>query len=181
MMNLFVLRYMLWIVSGLIKKIFWRFNLFIKMYVLPKYLLGSMLIFRDHSLFQMKLLLDITCVHYYFNTYAFYIHYFLQSLAYNVKFQIVVPLKKFGYVNSLMFVYPSANWLEREMWDMFGIFFYNHTSLYRILTDYGFKGHPLLKNFPLTGFIELYYDDAQKTILKEKVELMQEYRLFTLL
>ena len=63
---------------------------------------------------------------------------------------------------------------------MFGIFFYNHTSLYRILTDYGFKGHPLLKNFPLTGFIEIYYDDAPKTILKEKVELMQEYRLFTL-
>jgi NADH:ubiquinone oxidoreductase subunit C len=82
------------------------------------------------------------------------------------------------FVNSGMAIYNGLDWLERETWDMFGIFFFNHTDLRRILTDYGFEGFPLRKDFPLTGFLELRYDEEQKSILYENVELSQEFRFF---
>jgi NADH:ubiquinone oxidoreductase subunit C len=79
---------------------------------------------------------------------------------------------------SAMSLFKNANWLERENWDMFGIFFFENTDLRRILTDYGFDGFPLRKDFPLTGFLELRYDDEQKSIIYEEVELAQEFRFF---
>jgi len=82
------------------------------------------------------------------------------------------------FINSGMSIYNGLDWLERETWDMFGIFFFNHTDLRRILTDYGFEGFPLRKDFPLTGFLELRYDEEQKSILYESVELSQEFRFF---
>lgn len=75
-------------------------------------------------------------------------------------------------------IFKGLNWLERENWDMFGIMFFNHTDLRRILTDYGFEGFPLRKDFPLTGFIELRYDEEQRSIIYENVELSQEFRFF---
>jgi NADH-quinone oxidoreductase subunit C len=75
-------------------------------------------------------------------------------------------------------IYEGANWLEREVWDLFGIFFTDHQDLRRILTDYGFQGHPLRKDFPLTGFIELYYNDSTKRLSYEPVELSQETRVW---
>ena len=81
---------------------------------------------------------------------------------------------------SVIGIYKSANWSEREIFDFFGIFFLGNKDLRRILTDYGFKGHPLRKDFPITGFIDVYYDDNQKRICYRNLELNQEYRNFNL-
>jgi NADH-quinone oxidoreductase subunit C len=79
---------------------------------------------------------------------------------------------------SLSKIFQSANWLEREIWDLFGIVFYNHKDLRRILTDYSFRGHPLRKDFPLTGYFELYHDDRKRTLSYSKINLIQEFRNF---
>jgi len=81
-------------------------------------------------------------------------------------------------VPSITNIYKCACWMEREVWDMNGIFFENHPDLRRLLTDYGFEGHPLRKDFPLTGYVEVRYDDSQKRVIYESVEMMQEYRVF---
>jgi NADH:ubiquinone oxidoreductase subunit C len=83
-----------------------------------------------------------------------------------------------SFVESLTKVYKSANWLEREVWDLFGVFFSNHPDLRRILTDYGFEGFPLRKDFPLVGFVEVRYDDEKKSIVYEPLSFSQEYRTF---
>ena len=79
---------------------------------------------------------------------------------------------------SVVSVFPSANWWEREIWDLFGVFFSNHPDLRRILTDYGFEGYPLRKDFPLSGYFELRYDEEEKVVLCEAIELSQEFRFF---
>ncbi|RNA02250.1 NADH dehydrogenase [ubiquinone] iron-sulfur mitochondrial, partial [Brachionus plicatilis] len=83
-------------------------------------------------------------------------------------------------IDSITGVFEGANWFEREVWDMFGVFFSNHPDLRRILTDYGFAGHPFRKDFPLTGFVEVRYDDEVKRVVTEPLELTQEYRKFDL-
>jgi NADH:ubiquinone oxidoreductase subunit C len=81
-------------------------------------------------------------------------------------------------VPSITNLYPAAGWFEREVWDMFGIFFSNHPDLRRILTDYGFSGHPLRKDFPLTGYVEVRYDDSEKRVITEPIQLAQGFRYF---
>jgi NADH-quinone oxidoreductase subunit C len=81
-------------------------------------------------------------------------------------------------VDSITVLYKNGNWIEREVWDMNGIFFENHPDLRRILTDYGFEGFPLRKDFPISGFKEVRYDDSQKRVISEQIELAQEFRLF---
>ena len=81
-------------------------------------------------------------------------------------------------VASISALFPSANWFERETWDMFGICFLHHPDLRRILTDYGFEGHPLRKDFPVSGYVEFRYDDSKKRVISEPVELAQEFRYF---
>jgi NADH:ubiquinone oxidoreductase subunit C len=82
-------------------------------------------------------------------------------------------------IDSVVSLYKNSNWFEREVWDMFGVFFYNNKDLRRILTDYGFKGHPLRKDFPLTGYVEVRYDELQKRVITEKVSFTQDYRDFS--
>jgi NADH-quinone oxidoreductase subunit C len=107
--------------------------------------------------------------------------YVLLSYVNNNRIYLNVSLPESGTVNSVTPLYPSANWLEREAWDMYGIFFHNHPDLRRILTDYGFRGHPLRKDFPLTGYTEVRYSEKQKRVLLKPVQLTQEYRYFEFL
>ena len=101
--------------------------------------------------------------------------YIITSISENTAYSALTPTSTLFSITS---IFNGANWLERENWDMFGILFFNHPDLRRILTDYGFEGFPLRKDFPLTGFLELRYDEEQKSILYEKVELSQEFRFF---
>ena len=96
----------------------------------------------------------------------------------NNRVTVKVMLDDNSSIPSVSKVFSSADWWEREIWDLFGIFFSGHPDLRRILTDYGFDGHPLRKDFPLTGYVEVRYDDAQKRVVYEPVKLTQEYRDF---
>jgi NADH:ubiquinone oxidoreductase subunit C len=96
----------------------------------------------------------------------------------NLRYNLKHFLNKEDLILSLMDIYLNANWLEREVWDLYGVKFIYHQDLRRILTDYGFEGHPLLKLFPLTGFFELRYDDSLEKIIKESLEFTQAYRYF---
>ncbi|MBN9028347.1 MAG: NADH-quinone oxidoreductase subunit C [Rhizobiales bacterium 63-7] len=107
--------------------------------------------------------------------------YHLLSPKQNLRIRIKVATSEDGPVPSATAVYPGADWFEREAWDMYGILFTGHPDLRRILTDYGFEGHPLRKDFPTTGFVEVRYDDAQKRVVYEPVELKQEFRNFDFL
>jgi NADH-quinone oxidoreductase subunit C len=107
--------------------------------------------------------------------------YHLLSPKKNLRIRIKVPVGEDQPVPSACSVYPGADWFERETWDMYGVLFTGHPDLRRILTDYGFEGHPLRKDFPTTGFVEVRYDDAAKRVVYEPVELKQEFRNFDFL
>ena len=107
--------------------------------------------------------------------------YHLISYRHNRRIRIKVEADEVTLVPSVIDVYPTANWFEREAYDLYGILFSGHPDLRRILTDYGFEGHPLRKDFPLTGFVELRYDEEQKRVVYEPVKLQQEFRSFDFL
>ena len=130
-------------------------------------------------------IVDILCIDWPKKSNRFELVYNFLSLFYNLRIYIIVNIAEETVFNNQSFFLKSitnlfygANWLERETWDMFGVLFFDHPDLRRILTDYGFDGFPLRKDFPLTGFLELRYDEEQKSILYEKVELTQEFRFF---
>jgi NADH-quinone oxidoreductase subunit C len=108
----------------------------------------------------------------------FEIVYNLLSLKHNMRVRVKVRADENTPVESVTSLYSTANWFEREVWDMYGVFFSDHPDLRRILTDYGFEGHPLRKDFPLTGFVELRYDETQKRVVYEPVSLPQDFRNF---
>ena len=108
----------------------------------------------------------------------FQVIYALLSIRYNARIRINIYVNEFQNVPSITKLFNSAGWLERETWDMFGIFFVNNQDLRRILTDYGFDGFPLRKDFPLSGYIELRYDDSLKRVVYEPIEITQEFRFF---
>jgi NADH-quinone oxidoreductase subunit C len=105
------------------------------------------------------------------------VYHFL-SMYRNQRIRVKVAVREDEMVPSLVALHPSANWFEREVFDMFGILFSGHPDLRRILTDYGFRGHPLRKDFPTTGYTEVRYDEALKRVVYEPVKLVQEYRQF---
>ena len=108
----------------------------------------------------------------------FEVVYNLLSVTHNQRVRVTVETGEETPVPSAIPVFNAANWLEREVWDLYGIFFDKHPDLRRILTDYGFEGHPLRKDFPLTGYVEVRYDEEQKRVVYEPVQMIQEFRRF---
>lgn len=133
---------------------------------------------KNHSHTQFKLLSDLVVVDYPQKKKRFEIIYNLLSIRFNIRLKVKVNMNELQSVPSLVSIYPVAGWLEREAWDMFGLFFANHPDLRRLLTDYGFEGHPLRKDFPLTGFLEVYYSELQKQVVYKPVNLSQQYKSF---
>ena len=147
-------------------------------YVYPEYLPSFLYFLRDHSTTQYKVLIDVTAVDYPLRNLRFEVVYNLLSITHNSRIRIKTCIDEITPLDSSTQIYSSAGWWEREVWDMFGIFFSGHSDLRRILTDYGFQGHPLRKDFPLTGYTEVRYDDSEKRVVTESLELTQEYRYF---
>jgi len=127
---------------------------------------------------KFKQLIDIAAVDYPENEKRFEIVYLFLSHENNLRIKLSIKFQLDQSINSLTKIFPSANWMEREVFDMYGIKFKNHPDLRRILTDYGFKGHPLRKDFPLTGFNEVRYSEKDKKVIYEPVKLEQNYRNF---
>ncbi|MCH7485768.1 MAG: NADH-quinone oxidoreductase subunit C [Proteobacteria bacterium] len=136
---------------------------------------------RDDINCQFKLLMDVCGVDYPEREQRFEIVYNLLSLTHNLRIRIKVACDEDTPVPTATGVFSSAAWWEREVWDLFGVMFSGHPDLRRILTDYGFEGHPLRKDFPLTGYVEMRYDDEKKRVVYEPVKLTQEYRSFDFL
>jgi len=135
---------------------------------------------KNHHNAQFAILADIAGVDMPTRKNRFELVYNLLSLRYNSRIRVKTYTDELTPVDSLSGVFAAANWYEREIWDMYGVFFTNHPDLRRILTDYGFQGHPLRKDFPLTGYYEVRYDDELQRLVQEPVELAQEYRKFDL-
>jgi NADH/F420H2 dehydrogenase subunit C len=132
---------------------------------------------RDES-FLFKILIDIFIVDYFQSENRFEVVYSLLSLKYDTRIKLKARIDEFTPVFSIVSLFLNANWLEREIWDMHGIFIDEHPDLRRILTDYGFEGYPLRKDFPVSGYTESRYDDSQKRVISELLELSQELRIF---
>lgn len=127
---------------------------------------------------RFSTLIDITAVDYPERPRRFDVVYHFLSMYQNHRIRLKVAVREEDVVPSITGVHPSANWFEREVFDMFGILFSGHPDLRRILTDYGFRGHPLRKDFPTTGYTEVRYDEVEKRVVYEPVSLVQEYRQF---
>jgi len=156
-------------------------NTNIVLIVRTKDILKTLLFFKNHFLFQFKILTCISGVDYPKNYYRFVVVYDLLSIRYNTRLRVKIFTYELGYVFSSTSIFASSGWFESEIWDMFGVFFKNHANLKRILTDYGFNGYPLRKDFPLSGFIEMRYNETLKRVVNESIELNQEYRTFNFL
>jgi NADH/F420H2 dehydrogenase subunit C len=135
-------------------------------------------VLKNHSNFRYKLLSCISGVDLLNKDYRFCVSYEILSLKYNVRLRIKTFFNEVMPLISSTRVYICANWWEREIWDMFGVFFSNHPDLRRILTDYGFEGHPLRKDFPLCGFTELRYNEVKKIVSSNYINFNQSYRNF---
>ena len=130
------------------------------------------------SRFKFKQLIDIAAIDYPNEEKRFELVYLLLSIENNLRVKISIKFETNDKIPSIVKIFPSANWMEREIFDMYGIKFSNHPDLRRILTDYNFKGHPLRKDFPLTGFNEVRYSEKEKKVIYEPVKLEQNYRNF---
>ncbi len=133
---------------------------------------------RDDANCQFTQLVDVCGVDYPEDVERFEIVYNLLSMSHNTRVRLKIRTDEDTPVPSSVGLFSSSNWWEREVWDMYGVAFTGHPDLRRILTDYGFEGHPLRKDFPLTGYVELRYDDEQKRVVYEPVKLTQEFRTF---
>ncbi|XP_043254131.1 NADH dehydrogenase [ubiquinone] iron-sulfur protein 3, mitochondrial [Colletes gigas] len=148
--------------------------------IAPDGLTPTLLFLKNHHTAQFTCLADITAVDVPTRLYRFELVYNLLSLRYNSRVRVKTYTDELTAVESVEKIYDAANWYEREVWDMFGVFFTGHSDLRRILTDYGFEGHPMRKDFPLTGYVEVRYDDEKKRVVCEPLELAQEFRRFEL-
>ncbi len=141
-------------------------------------LLDVVIFLKKNNLTKFRQLIDITAVDYIGSENRFKMIYLFLSHEYNLRINISFKINENEIVNSLTKIFPSANWMEREVFDMYGIKFNDHPDLRRILTDYGFSGHPLRKDFPITGHSEVRYSEEKKKVIYEPVKLEQNYRNF---
>ena len=137
--------------------------------------------FRDDSTVALNQLTDVTAVDYPERPKRYDVVYQMLSVNFNQRVRVITSVNESDLIPSVVDLFASANWAEREVWDMFGLFFAGHPDLRRLLTDYGFEGHPLRKDFPLTGYVEVRYDDTERRVLYEPVQLTQEFRDFDFL
>ena len=147
----------------------------------PKDIVRVIAYLRDDPDCQFTILIDICGVDYPNRPRRFDVVYHLLSIAKNRRIRIRIETEEASPVPSVVSVHPAADWFEREAFDMYGILFTDHPDLRRILTDYGFTGYPLRKDFPLTGYVEVRWDDEQKRVVYEPVRLIQEFREFDFL
>ena len=150
----------------------------LSMTVTPSSLVNLTEFLRDERRCRFTTLVDITAVDWPEREARFDMVYHFLSMRQNQRIRLKFAAREDDVVPSITGVHPSANWFEREVFDMFGILFSGHPDLRRILTDYGFRGHPLRKDFPTTGYVEVRYDEEAKRVIYEPVRLVQEYRLF---
>ena len=146
--------------------------------VAPASLTGFVEFLKTDGTCKFSTLVDITGVDYPGRAKRFDVVYHLLSMYQNHRIRLRVSVREEDMVPSITAIHPSANWFEREVFDMFGLLFSGHPDLRRILTDYGFRGHPLRKDFPTTGYTEVRYDEVEKRVVYEPVSLVQEYRQF---
>jgi NADH-quinone oxidoreductase subunit C len=149
--------------------------------VQPALILPFVEFLRTDAACRFTSLVDITAIDHPERAARFDVVYHFLSMYQNHRIRVKLAVRETDMVASIHEVHPSANWFEREVFDMFGILFSGHPDLRRILTDYGFRGHPLRKDFPTTGYTEVRYDEAQKRVVYEPVSLVQEYRQFDFL
>ena len=133
---------------------------------------------KNHYWLKFKTLISITAIDFPERYERFEVNYFLLSHKLNKRIVIRVSTDDIRPIPSITSIYKSANWYEREVWDLFGVFFSRHPDLRRILTDYGFEGFPFRKDFPQTGYVEVRYDDQKKYVLYEPIEFTQEFRYY---
>lgn len=146
--------------------------------VTPANIHGFIEFLKTDATCRFSTLVDITAVDYPSRAKRFDVVYHFLSMYQNHRVRLRVSIREEDMVPSIIEIHPSANWFEREVFDMFGILFTGHPDLRRILTDYGFRGHPLRKDFPTTGYTEVRYDEVEKRVVYEPVSLVQEYRQF---
>ncbi|GAA5847793.1 hypothetical protein JCM9279_006636 [Rhodotorula babjevae] len=147
-------------------------------YVAPSAIEPTMLFLRDHTNTQYKQVMDICGADYPTRSKRFEVVYHLLSVRHNHRLRVKTYADETSPVPSICHIYRGADWYEREAWDMYGILFSGHPDLRRILTDYGFEGHPLRKDFPLTGYTEVRYDEEKKRVVSEPLQLSQAFRNF---
>jgi len=150
----------------------------LEMMVHPEGIIPVLTFLKDHTNAQFTNLADIAGMDVPTRKFRFEIIYNLLSLRYNSRIRVKTYTDELTPLESACPVHEAANWNEREIWDMYGVYFTNHPDLRRILTDYGFEGHPFRRDFPLSGYVELRYDDEVKRVVAEPVEMTQEFRKF---
>ena len=168
---------------SIIPKLF--FNVYKKEYynviTNTKYLNKLLIFLFLHINTQAKMFVDLVAIDIIKNKDRFVLVYQFLSYIYHNRFFVKINVSEFDKVYTICSLFPNVSWYEREAWDLFGIYFIGNKDMRRILTDYGFQGHPLRKDFPLSGFIELRYDDSQKRIVTDFIQFSQEYRKFEFL
>ncbi len=146
-----------------------------------QFLIEIVTLIKNHYKYQFKILISISGVDHPNNFFRFQVIYELLSLKFNSRIKLKILIDELTPIKSIETIFLSAVWWESEIWDMFGLFFTNQSNLTRILTDYGFQGFPLRKDFPLSGFVESKYNVVKNRVVYENLELAQEYRVFDFL
>ncbi len=146
--------------------------------IAPENNIFTLTFFKKHINYQCTLLSCISGVDYFDGAYRFSVVYDVLSLCFNFRLRFKAFINEIQSINSVISVFVSANWWEREIWDFFGVYFKKHSDLRRILTDYGFEGYPMRKDFPLSGYIEIHYSENKKRIVLDRVQLTQDFRHF---